>query len=216
MPVIKGETEIEEVRVKGVGVVWTGVEVIDNFEDGSAANWHVPSSTGGDQIISPGLAGTDFRWQLNGFREGSLDGVDAIDRGPQQGDKFEYRFRIDEYSPDSALFRFAFASSSVSDDAQYRVEYELNDPDPDVAIYKGNSGETSTFKPIDPVEGDVVRAVVRWNYGDNDIEIDHYVGGSFLHTISITDTEYTQPGVSVFVGANCIISLDEVQILDSV
>lgn len=214
----KADTPIEiYTQSKGwTGLNSVGILRIDDFEDGDASGWTVPSSTGGDTIVSPGLHGTDYGWQLDGFREAHLAGADAVDRGPQQGDTFEYSFEIDDYSGNPALFRFEFACSGTGDGDLYRIEYEINDSDPDVAIYKmsgGSSAETSTFKTIDPAVGDVVRAEVRWNVDDSNIEIDHYVNGSFKHTISIADTQWTQPGVCLFVNSNVMLTFDEARIL---
>jgi hypothetical protein len=198
-----------------MGLNSVGILRIDDFEDGDHAGWTVPSSTGSDTIVS-GLHGTDYGWRLNGFREAHLAGADAVDRGPQQGDTFEYSFQIDDYGSGSALFRFEFACSGTGDGDRYRVEYEINDSDPDTALYKqsgGSTAETSTFKTIDPAVGDVVRAEIRWNVGDSNIEVDHYLNGSFLHTISITDTAYTQPGVCLFVNSNLVTTVDEIRIL---
>jgi hypothetical protein len=216
-PSIQGIGDIDEVRVKGIGVVWKGVEIIDDFEDGSATNWTVPSSTGSDTIVG-GLDGTDHAWRLNGFREGHLRGTDAVDRGAQPGDTFEYLFQIDSFGSGDALFRYMFAASGVNDGNCYYMEYEMNSSDPDVAIYKesgGNVQTTSEFKALNPRPSDTVRAVVRWNYGNARIDVDHYLNGNHVHTLSITDSEYTQPGTALFVNANLVVTIDELKITDS-
>lgn len=210
--------EIEEVTFNG-DVVWTAVEIVDDFEDGDHSGWTVPSSTGGDQIVSPGHDGTDYAWEHTGFREAHLAGADAVDRGPQQGDRFEFWFNLTNASG-SAINRFEFGCSGTGDGDLYRIEFERETGDNEFQLEKlagGSQAKTDTDPGHAVAEDTVYRCVIEWNYGDSQITAQLYDGNGNTDSalLSISDTEYTQPGVCLFTNENSTVDWDEIRITDT-
>lgn len=196
-------------------------EIIDNFEDGDRGGWTVPSSTGSDSVISPGLDGSDFKWEMSGFREGHLAGADAVDRGPQPGDTWEFWFQITETSGD-VISRLEFSADGTDDDDMYRIEWERETGDNELSLekYSGGSQELIDTDPnFAPGIGFIYRCEVQWNAGNNDITCQMFLDGSpDSAQLSISDSssgEFAQPGIHIFNSGNNVCEYDEIRITDS-
>lgn len=199
----------------GKELIYAPVQIIDDFEDGNRDGWTVPSSTDSDTIVSPGLNGTDSAWKLNGLREGHLAGADAVDRGPQPGDLFEFLFRATDFSGEPALFRFEFSCSGVDDGNMYRIEFEgSNTSRADASLEKYVEGSPTKINTmaVSPSVGDNCMVRVGWNDSGSDIYANYFENGSYQATASITDTEYSQPGVCVWANSNIDVIVDEIRI----
>lgn len=223
----EADTPFEVQRSDGswVGVNSVGVLTVDDFEDGDVSNWTVPSSSGSDTIVSPGLDGTNNAWQHDGIREGHLQGIDAVDRGPQPGDVFEVWFRIDS-SSSTALSRFEFSADGNNDTDMYRLEWEAGStPSKTLSIekYVGDSQSLVDTVSFSPSDGTTYRCEIRWNVGDSNIEAEMFdSGGSSVSGIaSISDdssasgSEFTQPGIHLWTNGNEVKTWDQIRILPS-
>lgn len=206
---------------------WTVVsgQVVDDFEDGDRSGWTVPSSTGSDTVTSSGLDGSDFRWEHSGFREGHLAGADAVDRGPQPGDRFEFWFRIESTSSGGVINRFEFSADGNSDGDCYRIEWERETGDDEVSLEKisGGSGALLDTDPnFVPPAGSAFRCEVGWNDGDNAITAQFFNadGSTASSQLSISDdsssagSEYQQPGIAITNSGNNTCSYDQFRIID--
>lgn len=214
---IDGE-QVSEITMDG-DLVWRASQTIDDFEDGDRSGWDVPSSTGGDQIVSPGLNGTDHAWEHTGFREAHLAGANTVDRGPQPGDRFEFWFNLTNASG-SSINRFEFGCSQVGDGDLYRIEFERETSDNEFQIEKiaGGSQSMTDTDPGHAVAQDTVyRCEVNWNHGDNQITAQLFDanGNADSAILSITDTEYSQPGVCLFTNSNSTVVWDQMRITDT-
>lgn len=209
--------------VQGINSV--GVLRIDDFEDGNRDGWTVPGSTGSDSITSPGLNGTNNAWFHNGLREGHLAGADAIDRGPQPGDRFDFWFRVTDQSG-TIINRFHFSSDGVDDPDRYRVEWERGDSSGDelsLEKYVGGS-QAKIDTAVGAVSvGQTYRCEINWNNGNNQISAELFFpnGNSAIGPVTITDDsqasggDFTQPGIAVRTNSNCDQIWDEMKILPS-
>lgn len=214
--------QIGEVTFNG-DVVWTATEIIDDFEDGNRTGWNVPSSTGSDTVTTNGLDGTNYRWEQNGFREAHLAGVDAVDRGPQPGDIFDFWFRVESTSGD-LINRFEFSADGINENDVYRVEFErLETTGDEFSIEKisgGGQAKVSTDAGYSVSVGQTYRCRVWWNAGDNQIatQIQFPDGTADSNKISITDdssasgSDFTQPGIFIRTNGNNVCSWDEIRI----
>lgn len=197
--------------------------IVDDFEDGDRSGWTVPGSTGSDSMVEPGLDGTDWRWRLDGFREGHLAGADAVDRGPQPGDVFEFWFRIVTDNGNSVINRFEFSADGTSDDDKYRIEYERNTSDTELSLEKISGGSQEilvTDENFVPAIGDVYRCQVNWNAGNNNITVQVFNpdGSTASQQIGFTDSssgEFGQPGIYIQNSGNCATDIDEIRIIES-
>lgn len=212
-------------KVNGEWLIVSG-ETIDNFEDGNRSGWTVPASTGDDQIVSPGLNGSDFLWEHTGFREGHLRGADAVDRGPQPGDVFEFWFRITSTSSGQVRGRFEFSADGTNDGDKYRIEWERQTQDNELSIAKWRGGSQvllDTDEAFAAAVGQIYRCEVQWNHGDNQIIAQLFgpSGSALSNQVSITDDsvtsggEFTQPGIVLWTNANQVCEYDEIGIIDS-
>jgi hypothetical protein len=184
--------------------------------------WTFPSSTGSHSVVSPGLQGTDYALKFNGFQKGYLSGANAVDRGLRQGDRFAFSFKPTNYVGSPSLIRFQFACSDGSDGDTYRIEFEgSNTAGSDWSLEKYANG---SLKKVDAAGdgvgaalGDEYRVVVEWNTGDTHITARWYnPNGTQRSTpLSITDTEFTQPGVCIMCNANVTMLWDEIHTLPS-
>lgn len=217
---------VEEVTFDG-DVVWLATEIIDDFEDGDHAGWDVPSSNGGDTIVSPGFDGTDYAWEHDGFREAHLAGADAVDRGPQPADIFEVWWRIESTGSGDGITRYEFSADGTSDGDKYRVEWESADTSNktfSMEKYVGGSVDKVATEDFAPSTGTVYRCEIRWNAGNNDIEAQMYDSGgsSVSNAATISDDssaaggEYTQPGTYIMTNGNVVKTWDEMRITDTV
>lgn len=199
--------------------------IVDNFEDGNRNGWNVPSSSGGDSIVSPGLNGTGNAWQHTGLREGQLPGSGAIDRGPQPGDRFNIWFRIDSTSGE-VINRIQFSADGTSDGDCYRFEIQHGDSAGNeyrLQKISGGSVGKESLESGSPSIGQAYRVQFDWNRGNTDITVQVFRpnGNSVTNPITITDdspqsgTDYTQPGVFLRTNANCVCTWDEIRITDS-
>lgn len=218
--------EVQKSDGSWLGINSVGILIIDDFEDGDHSGWTVPSSTGDDTIVSPGLNDTDYAWEHDGFREGHLAGADAVNRGPQPDDVFEVWWRIESVSSGDGITRFEFSADGTSDGDKYRVEWESSDTSNKTVSmekYVGGSVDKVATADFAPSTDTVYRAEIRWNNGSNDIEVEMYdaSGSSVSNPATITDdssaagSEYTQPGIYIMTNANVVQTWDEMRILPS-
>lgn len=196
---------------------------IDNFDDGDRAGWTVPSSTGGDSVISPGLDGSDSKWEHDGFREGHLAGADAVDRGPQPGDVWEFWFQITSDNGNQVINRVEFSADGTADDDMYRIEFERNTGDTELSLEKFVGGSQDTLVTDEnflPSIGQVYRCEIQWNAGDSNVAIQmfHPDGSTASNQIGFTDSssgEFAQPGIYVRNSGNSVCEWDEFRIIQS-
>lgn len=197
--------------------------VIDNFEDGDRSGWTVPSSTGSDSVNSPGLDGTDFLWEHDGFREGHLAGADAVDRGPQPGDVWEFWFQITSDNGNQVINRVEFSADGTADDDMYRIEFERNTGDTELSLEKyvgGSQDILVTDENFLPSIGQVYRCEIQWNAGDDNITIQMFLpdGSTASQQIGFTDSssgEFAQPGIYLRNSGNSVCEWDEIRIIES-
>lgn len=205
---------------------WEAVSnvTVDNFEDGDRSGWTVPSSTGSDVVEGLGLDGTDYRWEHSGFREAHLAGADAVDRGPQPGDTFSFRFRIESTSSGGVINRFEFSADGNNDGDCYRFEFERETGDDEISIEKisgGSSAKLDTDPNFVPPQDSEFEVRFGWNDGNNDVtaRVFNPDGTAASNLISITDDssaaggEYQQPGIAITNSGNNTCSYDEFRIL---
>lgn len=216
-----GGDPIGEVTFNG-DVVWTATEIVDDFEDGNRSGWNVASSTGSDTVESPGLDRTSFAWTHTEFREAHLAGLNAVDRGPQPGDTFEFWFRVTSTSG-STINRFEFSADTLNDDDCYRIEFERETGDNEFSIEKISDGGQAK---IDTDPGHTVtidqtyRCEIGWNDGSNQITAQLFTpdGTVSSNRVAITDDssasggEYTQPGIFIRTNGNNTCRWDEIKI----
>lgn len=206
---------------------WTPVSglIVDDFEDGDRGGWTVPSSTGSDVVEGLGLDDTDYRWEHTGFREAHLAGADAVDRGPQPGDVFEFWFRVESTSGDT-INRFEFSAHGINEGDVYRVEIERDTSDNELSLEKVSGGSTTkidTDANFTPSLDFTYRCHIEWNAGNNAITAQMFTpsGNTASNQLSITDDssasggEYTQPGIFIRTNANNVCSWDEIRITES-
>lgn len=204
------------------GLFTTGILRIDDFEDGNRSGWTVPGSTGSDNVYSPGLNGTNHRWQLNGFREAHLAGADAVDRGPEPGDIFEFWFRI-EAAGGSVINRFEFSADGINEPDCYRLEFERGTGDNEFSLEKiqnGGQAKVDTDPGHSVNINQIYRCEVHWNVGNNSITAQLFFpnGNAASDQLSISDAssgEFAQPGISLRANSNNNWSIDEIRILPS-
>lgn len=204
----------------GQQLIYSPVEIIDDFEDlnvgTSPGRWTVPGSTGSDTIVSPGMGGTNRAWKLVGPREGHLSSSNAIDRGPQPGETFEFQFRPTKYDGSPSLIRFDFACPGISAPNFYRIEFEgSNTSGADMSIEKYSNGSpTGKVDTISqsPSVGDHIVIRVSWRDGNNGLIVNYFENGSYRATARIDDTEYSAAGVRVWCNAYVDMVLDEILI----
>lgn len=195
-------------------------EIIDNFEDGDASEWTV-SGTGNRSIVS-GLNGTGNAWQHDGFTRAHLAGADAVDRGPQPGDIFEFWFRITSTSSGQVRGRFEFSADGTQDDDMYRIEWERETSDNELAIEKYSGGSQELLDTDENFTASIdqtYRCEVHWNVGDNAItaQLYHPDGSTASSQVSISDSssgEWAQPGIKFFTNDNHVCRYDEVRIIE--
>lgn len=211
---------VTEITMDG-DVAWQAVEIVDNFEDGSADGWST-QGTGSRSVVSGGLNGSSYKWEHNGFSEVHLAGADAVDRGPQPGDVFNFWFQVTSTSG-STINRFEFSADSMNDNDCYRVEFERETGDNEFQIQKisGGSSVKNNTDPGHSVNIDqVYRCKVQWNAGDTNItaQLFHPDGTTASAQVSISDdssasgSEYTQPGVFIRTNDNNTCEWDEIKI----
>lgn len=211
---------VQEITVDG-DLVWQAAEIIDDFEDGNRSGWTVPSSTGSDSVVTPGLNGSDYKWRHEGFREGHLRGADAVDRGPQPGDTFEFWFRIVDTSGD-VINRFEFSADGTADDDKYRIEWEQFTGDNELSLEKisgGSQEDIDVDTSFAPSVGQAYRVQVAWNVdGSNNISVEIFTpDDTRVGVVNILDNstgEFAQPGVYVRTNGNNIQDIDGLRIID--
>lgn len=211
--------EIDEITMDG-DVVWKGVEIIDDFEDGNANGWSTQGS-GNRSIVFDGLNGTDYAWRHDGFSEVHLSGGNAVDRGPQPGDIFEFWFVISSTSG-PVINRFEFSASTFNDDDCYRVEIERDTSDNEFSLEKiaaGSQAAISVDQSWTPSLDFPYRCQVEWNVdGSNNISAVIYTpGGDIVAATNISDNSggtHAQPGVFFRTNDNNLCTLDELRIID--
>lgn len=197
-------------------------EIIDNFEDGDASEWST-QGTGTRTITSSGFDSTEYKWEHDGFSEVHLTGADAVDRGPQPGDVFEFWFRVTNTSG-SVINRFEFSADSMNDNDCYRVEFERETGDNEFQIQKisGGSSVKNSTDPGHSVSTNVLyRCEIHWNAGDNNITAQIFDGDTAdSNQVSISDdssasgSEYTQPGTFIRTNDNNVCEWDELRIIE--
>lgn len=204
---------------------WTAVSglVVDNFEDGDRSGWDVPSSTGDDTVIAPGLNATNYGWRLENFRDPHLAGPDAVDRGPQPGDVWEFWFRVVNTSGD-VINRVEFATYGSDDPNHYYVEFPRFGHENTLLVRKisnGNQEKESVVGGGLATERDY-RCEIRWNAGDNQITAQLFDADGSVATnqASITDDSeasgagFTDQGIRLFNSANNVCIYDQFRIID--
>lgn len=218
----KTPCKVYEKTSGGKRLIYAPVEIIDDFEDGNRTGWNVPSSTGSDTVTTSGLDGTSYRWEQTGFREAHLAGVDAVDRGPQPGDVFEFWFRVESTSG-STINRFEFSADGINENDVYRIEFERETGDNEFQIQK-ISGGSSVKNDTDPGHSVAInqtyRCEIQWNAGNNNITAQLFLpdGTADSNQVSITDdssaagSDFTQPGIFIRTNGNNVCSWDEIRI----
>lgn len=191
-------------KVNGSWVPVSNV-VIDNFEDGDAAEWTVDGG-GTRSMISGGFDGDDWRWQHDGFTRAHLAGADAVDRGPQPGDEFEIWFRIENTSG-SVINRFEFSADGLDEPSVYRVEWERETGDNEFSIekYSGGNQDLISTDPFAASTTQTYRLRINWNNGNNNITAQLLLsdGSAASNVVSITDdsssagSDFQQPGIYI-------------------
>lgn len=223
-PDVLGHHQIEEVRVKGIGTVWKGVEIVDDFESGSEAGWGFvnPAERDDADIVRPGLRGSGFAWRHTDFVNVHLTGGNAVDRGPQPGDIFEFWFYIADITGSPVINRFEFSSESVNDDQCYRIEFEANTDAPEFQLEDVASGEIDTDPGVEFEQDSLYSIHVEWKHNDNNVrarafnEPGHTPVSQWIELYEpAPGAEYDNPGISLFSDANNTIVWDEIRILDS-
>lgn len=209
--------DVTEITVDGA-VVWVAKRVIHDFENNNHAGWDVESSTGSDNIVSNGLNGTNYAWRHNGFRQAHLAGADAIDRGPQPGDVFEFWFRVDSASG-PVINRFEFSADGHNEPDCYRIEFERGTGDNEFSLekYVNGSQQKIDTDPGAVSVGQIYRCEVRWNVGNSNVEAQFFYpnGNAASSKLSITDnssssgSEFTQPGIFIRTNDNNSCTWDE-------
>lgn len=201
---------------------WEAVSnvVVDNFEDGDASEW-TTSGTGTRSIVG-GLDGTSFAWEHDGFSEVHLAGADAVDRGPQPGDQFEFWFVIGSTSG-SVINRFEFSADGINENDVYRVEFERETGDNELSIEKISGGSQAlidTDPNFGPSIDQVYRCEINWNVGNNAITAQMFTpsGTAASTDVSISDdssaagSDFTQPGIFIRTNDNNVCTWDEIRI----
>lgn len=188
----------------------------ERSEGDYSTGWTFPSATGTHSVVSPGLQGTKYALRFDGFQKGYLNGA------LQQGERFAFSFKPTNYRGTPSLIRFQFACSGEEDGNMYRLEFEgSNTSGSDWSLEKYTNG---TLMDVDAA-GDGVGAAlgdeywveVDWNVGDSNITARWYNANGTLRStpLSITDTEYSQPGVCLTCNANVTVLWDEIRSLPS-
>lgn len=209
------------VNVNGSWHVVSGF-IIDDFEDGDASGWDV-SGTGTRSIVS-GLNGSDFAWEHAGFSEAHLAGANAVDRGPQPGDVFEFWFQVTNTSG-SVINRFEFSADGINESDVYRVEFERETGDNEFQIQKisgGSSVKNSTDAGYAVSTNQVYKCRIEWNAGNNNITAQILLpdGTADSNQVSISDdssaagSDFTQPGVFIRTNDNNTCEWDEIRIIN--
>ncbi len=216
--------DIKEITVDGT-VVWQAVQIVDDFEDGDDSGWDVPSSTGSDAVVTPGLDNTDYKWEITGFREPHLSGNSTVDRGPQPGDLWEFWFQITNTTSGGVINRFEFATYGQDDGHFYRIEWERETGDNELSIekYSGGSQELVDTDPnFSPSMDFPYRCRIGWNHGDNQIAVDMITpGGDIVGSVSITDdssasASFQDQGIRIENSGNNTCEYDEIKITDTI
>lgn len=211
---------VTEITMDG-DVVWTAVEVIDDFEDGDASGWTIDN--GSPSVVSGGLNGTNYRWEHSGFTEAHLAGSNAVDRGPQPGGRFEFWFRIESDNGNDVINRYEFSADGTADSDKYRIEFERNTSDTELSLEKISGGSQellATDENFVPSIDQAYRIQIDWNNGNNDITIQAFLpdGSTASTAVTITDdssasgSEFTQPGTAITTNGNNTCSWDELRI----
>lgn len=208
----------------------TSLAIIDDFENGDRSGWTVPGSAGSDTVVSDGHDGSSFCWRHSNVRKGYLAGGDAVDRGPQPGDTFEFWFRIMSTSGE-VVNRFVFSASGsnlfsngTDNPNSYRVEFERDTANNELSIEKISGGlqtELATDETFEPAIGQRYRCQIGWNDRNNEITVQvfHPDGTAASSKISITDdsaaagSAFQQPGIYIMNGGNNICEWDEIKII---
>lgn len=206
-------------KVNGSWVAVSNV-VVDNFEDGDASGW-TQSGTGSRSVISGGFDSTDFRWEHNGFSEVHLAGADAVDRGPQPGDVFEFWFRIESTSG-SVINRFEFSADGLNEADVYRIEFERETGADEFSIEKISGGSQALISTdsFAPAISQTYRCEINWNVGNNAITAQIFTpdGSSASNQVSITDdssaagSDFQQPGIFIRTNDNNVCTWDEIRV----
>lgn len=195
--------------------------IIDDFEDGDDSEWSIPGT--GNRSIVGGLNGTNFAWEHNGFTEAHLAGANAVDRGPQPGDIWEFWFEITNDNGNSVINRFEFAADGTADDDKYRIEWERNTGDTELSLEKFSNGSQElldTDENFVPNLDQVYRMQVEWNAGNNNINVQAFFpnGNTASSVVSISDNssgEFAQPGIAIITNDNNTSTYDEIRVIES-
>lgn len=197
--------------------------ITDNFEDGDAAGW-TTSGTGTRSVVSGGLDGTNYKWEHAGFSEVHLAGADAVDRGPQPGDVFEFWFQVTNTSG-SVINRFEFSADGINENDVYRVEFERETGDNEFSLEKisgGSQAKIDTHAGHAVSTNQVYKCRIEWNAGNNNITAQILLpdGTADSNQVSISDdssasgSDFTQPGVFIRTNDNNTCEWDEIRIIN--
>lgn len=203
--------------VQGINTV--GILIIDDFEDGNDNEWTIQGS-GSQTVPSPGLNGTGNRWRHDQFTEAHLQGADAVNRGPQPGDVFEFWFRVGN-TTGPVINRFEFAASGLNEDNVYRVEFENGTGADEFSLEKiqnGGQALVDTDPGFTAASGQEYRCEIGWNVNGNDITAQLFLpnGNAATSQLLINDSssgDYAQPGIFIRTNDNNVCSWDEIRIL---
>lgn len=201
---------------------FTGVTIIDGFEDGNRNGWNVPGSTGSDEVVTPGLDGSGNKWRHNGFREAQLPGANAVDRGPQPGDVWEFWFHIESTSG-TVINRVEFAADGINEPQKYRIEMEAATGSPEFQFEKLDGG-TQVHNVTDAgveFQADQTYSVrIEWRTNNSEIRVQAFEEPNhnpFSNVLSFTEpgpgSDYEQPGVYIFTNGNNVCYWDNFRIL---
>jgi hypothetical protein len=181
-----------------------------------STGWTFPAATGTHSVVSPGLQGTEYALKFDGFQKGHLTGA------LQHGKRFAFSFKPTNYSGAPSLIRFQFACSGEGDENIYQIEFEgSNTSGSDWSLEKFSNGTQASVDVagdgVGTTLGEEYRVEVDWNTGDTDITARWYNPDGTLRStpLSITDSEYTQPGVCLMCNSNVTVLWDGIQSLRS-
>lgn len=216
---------VEQITMDG-DVVWKAVEVVDDFEQRDPDTYwdYVDQVEKSDtNLVTPGMRGTDRAWRHTDFVNVHLAGANAVDRGPQPGDRFEFWFYIADITGSPVIDRFEFSSENVDDTECYRIEFEANTPEPEFQIEDVAEGEIDTDAGVEFQADQFYSVTVEWEYHSSQVRaraFDEPGHSPKSNWVSLGEPapqtgSYDNPGISLFSDNNNTLIWDEIRILDS-
>lgn len=204
---IDGE-DVREITMDG-DVVWTGGDVIDDFEHGGPlSDFYVPFYSGHmdkahveQSIVKAG----NYSMHLPGEADhsgheghfGSLPG-DGLQNYPSQGDHFRAWFYWYEENGSPSLQRFQYGVQGYNTDDLYR--FDIGDDSIDFKVRENDSNTSLlTFFDLNPSDSHGWRGIdVDWHTDGTHVVsiLDH--DGSVIEQQSTVDTTFSSGGVAYY------------------